>query len=311
MINQKNATIANSSLSQTSTNDTAERAPIPMRSLSKLIPALIPTKYPMQELYLNKVDAYFKNTAERKKRIDYMIKERYNGSLMYGVDGILTPSNYEAIRDFIGEQKAKGITRVSMAYSSKSGIDKLIKFNASSIHTSSNTKIDNVISEYEPWVSSSGVTWAQFFDLLEYAQSKTYGSLFQFQTRAYLGWPHKPNGTNTDANVMGTIQGVDIPCLHVYTYGKPAYSYLRTRLQWYAKQAHLFGYTALKPLVILPIYSSEQEFGFNYFSGNHPELAHDAILYGFQSDSFPYKECLDLSKGFLMFKESDISKARP
>ena len=138
-------------------------------ALSSFAPPVIQTKYNRQELYLNKVDTYIKSVSECKKRVDYMIREGYNGAKTYGIGSLIgNASNWPYIRDFVGMLKQAGVIRVGMAYSDKSSVDKIAAFNAWSGHTINQTQIDNQISEIEPWVKTSGWTWDQFFETLEY-----------------------------------------------------------------------------------------------------------------------------------------------
>lgn len=272
----------------------------------------IPTKYPRQELYLNKADSYFKDPAARKKIVDYMVREMYNGAKFYGIDSSLKdPKNWPYIRDFVGEMKNRGVLRVGLAYSDKGSVDRIAAFNASPIHTVNQTQIDNQISEIEPWVSSSGKTWSDLFDVLEYIQSKAFVSKPKLETLSYEGHPNKPDAAQFGNNVKGTILGVDVPCLHCYVFPAPTYPYIRPRLIEFGKQGMLLGYTALKKLPIIPIFSSEQEFSFPFFKKYHPSVAMDALVTAFDADTFPGKECIDFKVGFLMFKASDIMAARP
>jgi hypothetical protein len=279
-------------------------------TLVKASTAKILTKYERQELYINKVDTFVKVKAERDKRVKYMAQESYNGGALYGIDSLLqSSSNFSAVRDFLGELSAAGVIRRGIAYSSIKGIDALNKFNASSIHTSALTKINFTVSESEPWVATSGVSWANFFALIEYAQNMANAAGIEHRT--YQGWPNKPSDTARALNVYYTILGAEVPMLHIYNFDAPQYARVRARLIEFAKQAFNLGFTPLKKLTVMSIFSGEQEFSFDYFKTHSPVEAMDQILKEFNADNFPNKNLLDFSKGFITFKYSDMLGARP
>ena len=281
-------------------------------ALTSFAPPVIQTKYSRQELYLKRVDLFIKSSTECKKIVDYMVREMYNGAEMYGIDHFIDdPKNWPYIRDFVGLMRQAGGIRVGIAYSNKNAVGKLAAFNASPIHTVNQTQIDNQISEIEPWVSSSGVTWSDFFNTLEYVQKVGYSAKPRLEVRSYEGWPQKPTASQEGNNVRGTILGVDVVGLHVYTYGQPAYSYIRSRLMEFAKQAVLCGYTPLKKLPVIPILSAEPDFSGPWFKKYHPVLAMDDLVNRFNADSFPNKDVLAFDLGYLMFKSTDIMAVRP
>ncbi len=271
---------------------------------------IIPTKYPYQTLYAKRVDLYVKIPSERAKKIAYWKQEKFNGIIMYGIDGVIMSTSYwSAIRAFIRELRAAGVKYVALAYSNKNVVNFFNQFQDSASITEN---FDECFSEIEPWVSSSGVTWPAFIDALSSVRAWGSTEADRVLCNAYLGWPQKPTGTNFSQNVKDIIVNTDRSAWHCYVYPKPKASYMVSRYTELAKQALLLGYSINKKFKPINIYSAEIDFSQGQFKVQTPEQMHAAFITEWNAlPSFPGKEILDLSFGFAVFKDTDLMVSRP
>lgn len=269
----------------------------------------IGAKYRHQILYLKAVHTYLNNPAERAKKVKYCKQEKFNGVIMYGVDGIISAQSYwPGLRAFILELQAAGVKYIGLAYSNDNVVTFLNNFQDA---TSSVSNFSFGISEIEPWVSTSGISWDEYIDRI--ASFRAWASIETDRVYAwtYQGWAQKPTGTNRDSNVKRTIQSVDNVCLHIYTYPKPNPSYGVDRWKWYGQQALLMGFTATRKLPVFPIYSAEIEFSQEGFKTKAPVDFYTEFITYMDGLTFPGKECLAYNLGFIVFKDTDLMVARP
>ena len=157
----------------------------------------VATKYPMQICYLKRVDQYVNSATSRALKIKWLVQEKFNGVIMYGIDGVINPSYYTGLHAFIRELKAAGIKYAAMAYSNDSVKSALNAFQDSSL-TMEN--FDKIMSEIEPWVSSSGITWAEYFRRISSMHTWAQAEADTVDTMTYQGWINKPTGTTTFQN---------------------------------------------------------------------------------------------------------------
>lgn len=277
---------------------------MPRASLSTIV-----TKYPYQALYLKAVNTYIHTPTERAKKVKYCVQEKFNSVIMYGIDGVIGQQSYWVdLRKFISELKAAGVKYVGIAYSSTNVITFLNSFQDSS---STNQNFDFVISEIEPWVSSSGVSWSSYTNSIKTMKMWASAEIDVVDTWTYQGWVTKPTGTNANDNALNTIKNVNKPCLHNYVYPAPRPDYSLSRFKIYGQQALLAGFTATTKMPILTIFSAEVDFSQTGFKTKSPQAYYDDFVAYMDSQSFAGKECLDYRKGFVVFKDTDLMVARP
>lgn len=271
--------------------------------------ATIGVKYPMQGLYLSKVNTYVNNPTERAKKVKYCVQEKFNMVLMYGIDGIINSQSYWAgLRAFIRELRGAGVKYVVMAYSNDSVKTFLNAFQDASLPTEN---FDKIISEVEPWITTSGVSWAEYQRRISSMQTWAVSEADIVDTLTYQGWIQKPTGTDMTVNAINTINNVNKVCLHHYNYPLPNPSYGIDRWKEYALRASRLGYSATNKKVVMPIYSAELEFSQTGFKTKAPVTCYDEQVAWLDTQTFAGKECLDYKKGFLVFKDTDLMVARP
>lgn len=267
----------------------------------------IATKYVFQICYLKDVHNYMKYPANRAAKIKWLVQEKFNEVLMYGVDGIISASSYwPYLRAFITELRAAGIKYVGLAYSNSTVVPFLNSF-----QDTGTAKFDRLISEIEPWVSTSGISWAEYQNRISAVRTWANSEPVPVTAMTYQGWANKPTGTNFAANCNATLRNVNIVCLHNYVYPAPSLTYQESRYKQYALEAYNLGFSATKKAVLLNIYSAEQEFSQTGFKTKSPQSYNDDIVAHFNALSFPHKECLDWTQGFLVFKDTDLEVVRP
>ncbi len=278
-------------------------------ALAAAIPPIVGL-YDYQCLYLRRVDLFVKDAALRALKVKYLIQEQYNAVVMYGIDGVISATSYHApLRAFIRELRAAGVKRIILAYSNKAVKEFLNIFQDSSVPAEN---FDKVISEIEPWVSTSGVTWPVYIDHLSVIRTWATAEPDSVDTMTYQGWIQKPTGTNAADNANKTIRESAKICLHHYNYPLPNPTYGLDRYKTYGAELLKLGYTATRRKTFLPIYSAEIDFSQEGFKTKSPLDCYKAHLAAFKAmANFPGKECIDLSRGFIVFKDTDLMISRP
>jgi hypothetical protein len=278
------------------------------RKTINITSSLTSPTYPNQILYLKRVDLYLSNAAERAKKVKYCVQEGFNGVIMYGVDGIISNQSYwPNLKTFIAELRAAGVTKNGIAYSNKSVVTFLNSF-----QDSTSRDFDFGISEIEPWVSTSGVSWSQYNDHINTFKLWANSESDYVDAWTYQGWINKPTGTSAAVNAFNTIKAVNKVCLHHYNYPLPIPSYgFESRWKEYARQAVTLGYSATKKLTILPIYSAEQDYSQEGFKTKAPVDCYTDQVKWIDAQTFTGKDALNYKQGFIVFKDTDLMVARP
>lgn len=261
-----------------------------------------------RELYIDGLDTRINDPAWQAGVVSALRLHRFNGVQLYGTGPLFDrPSTWPQLRDFLGLLRKTGIRHIGAAYGSSRITERLDSFHASPLHTSRETRFDGVISEIEPWVPTSNVTWPDFITTL--ATVRRWATASRIEASAYLGWPQCPTGELLDDHIRRVMRNVDALYLHCYCEGRPQIGIAqRRRLEACGRQAG-HAHTPERPLPVLTIYSAEARYSGAHLIQNGVAKTHADFVRERSSLTFPGLDCLDLTAGYAVFCHGPLAAA--